>query len=676
VNLLYGVITSSIVGSIVFLVLLLLRPITGTLFSKTWHYCCLFVPLVFLLGGTHIAVSLTGLVSYQRAIEMTPSLVSQDVQMGFSNNITISPILDNISPMYNHVMDVNLTTIPPITHFTSIANQLISHLERVTPFIFALWVLGAVVFMTINAIKYFKYRRIVLQGALPFFADWGHGSVCDGKIPIAVSATAHTPMLIGLIKPTIILPYMYFTKDELNMILAHEMVHYRRKDLLIKLFMLVANAVHWFNPVVYALNRQLNAMCELSCDEKVVSEMDTQDRRFYGETILQVLKHSMSQKRLVGNIAFATNLCNPKKNFKRRLTSMMNTKKTRKSVTILALVTGLIIAGGGFVISNMIGSFMPVYASEAQVEPEDYNPVQHEIQTASEENSFTPSEIQTESESEENSTVQNQFLWPLVGYTRISSGFGTRRNPISGEVEFHTGLDIPAPAGTPIFAAQDGYVTFSEWTGESGYTIILYHGNGYSTLYSHASTYHVEKGDFVRQGELIARVGTQDATGPHLHFEIRYNNQPIDPLDQIFVDSVLDEMLAERIRNTNAPAPAPAPIEVIRERLYTIQHPVRNITFEMTHIQFDFSPVYPNFSPEVANAIADAIYEKFGICINGMRGSLFLGERMYDTSWIGNIFSEELPTHSPNCELFHFIIDAITGEVLALYMNTEETPFH
>ena len=349
-NLLISLVTSSIVGSILFFALLLFRPITKKIFSETWHYYCLIVPLIFLLGGTHIAVSLADLTPY-RASQITTS--PHEMPVIISHDVAWPPVPNNLfnMPVSGDETDVGLTA-------ASIANRLTTYLERAMPFILAFWILGTASFIVISTKKYLQYRRIVLYNAKSV-----RNIGC--KVPIVVSETAHTPMLIGMINPTIVLPNMHFANDELDMILSHEMVHYRRKDLLVKLLLFIANAVHWFNPAVYALSRQLNATCELSCDEKVVSEMNTQNRRVYGETILQVLQHSTAKRSLVGNVAFATNLCNSKKNFKRRLISMMNTKKMRKSVAALALAIGMLVVGGGFAVSYMVNSAMPVtvYAS-------------------------------------------------------------------------------------------------------------------------------------------------------------------------------------------------------------------------------------------------------------------------------------------------------------------------
>lgn len=121
------------------------------------------------------------------------------------------------------------------------------------------------------------------------------------------------------------------------------------------------------------------------------------------------------------------------------------------------------------------------------------------------------------------------MIWPTQG--RFSSGFGYRRHPILGYSRLHAGVDIGNSSGTPIWAAKAGTVIFSGWRGGYGNAVIVDHGGGVSTLYGHMSQRLVSEGTNVGTGETVGLMGsTGMSTGPHLHFEVRINGSPNDPL--------------------------------------------------------------------------------------------------------------------------------------------------
>ncbi len=121
-----------------------------------------------------------------------------------------------------------------------------------------------------------------------------------------------------------------------------------------------------------------------------------------------------------------------------------------------------------------------------------------------------------------------RMAWPVYG--RISGRYGYRTHPVYRRRMMHTGLDIAAPHGTPIKSALAGRVKFAGWKGGYGRTIIVEHPNGYETLYGHCTKLLVTKGQTVKRGETIGKVGTTGvSTGPHVHFEVREHGKRINP---------------------------------------------------------------------------------------------------------------------------------------------------
>jgi hypothetical protein len=171
-------------------------------------------------------------------------------------------------------------------------------------------------------------------------------------------------MLIGLIKPVIALPMRVLSEEELEMTLSHELAHLRRGDLVIKLAMMVLNAVHWFNPLVYLIKQDSAALCEGACDEAVAASLNPKQRIIYGETILSALEHGAAW-----NAELCTGMCSAGKNIQRRLSNMMYYKKAKPLRTALAITLSALLTLGGTVIAVAAADFAPGYVYEAP----DYN---------------------------------------------------------------------------------------------------------------------------------------------------------------------------------------------------------------------------------------------------------------------------------------------------------------
>jgi len=337
--------TASVIGTIAFVLLLVLKPFTEKLFTQSWNYYMGFVPVFFLLFGIEPVSRLVRFIGARFAAPPPEVYLRPMAPIDYARtNITVMPRnLPFVEPAvsYSEQSGAGL--------WTSISNLLSSvPVAELGLLIAVLWAIGAVLYMAVNVRSYWIYRYALLRHSRPCAS-------IKGPVKVVISEIATTPMMIGFIKPLIILPNIAFTDRELEMILSHELVHFQRKDIWLKLVTFTAQAMHWFNPAVYFLSRHIDTLCELSCDEKVVLQMNAQERKLYGETILLMLQYGNAQR----NLVCASGLCNSKKNIKRRLINMLKAKKSRKSVVALSLVMSLLIAGVSGVVAHSIHGATP-----------------------------------------------------------------------------------------------------------------------------------------------------------------------------------------------------------------------------------------------------------------------------------------------------------------------------
>ena len=132
------------------------------------------------------------------------------------------------------------------------------------------------------------------------------------------------------------------------------------------------------------------------------------------------------------------------------------------------------------------------------------------------------------------SSSSSGWLYPLPYRVAVTSAYGYRVRPVTGAWSFHSGVDLGAAEGTPIYATRSGTVTTATYSDVYGNYVTINHGDGYSSLYGHMTHYVVSAGEYVSQGEVIGYVGSTGwSTGPHLHFTIYYNGSTVNPMDYI-----------------------------------------------------------------------------------------------------------------------------------------------
>lgn len=174
-------------------------------------------------------------------------------------------------------------------------------------------------------------------------------------------------------------------------------------------------------------------------------------------------------------------------------------------------------------------------ASRKKAEEESKKAAEEASRKAAENNEQSTTSSSEGGNSQKPSISNGKYIWPISSYSRISSYFGYRNNPFGGSsTEYHNGIDVPAPTGTPIMAVSGGQVAWSYYSSSAGNWIGIDHGNGTYSVYMHMSSRLVGEGEYVTGGQIIGLVGsTGRSTGPHLHLSIRLNGSYVDPLNYV-----------------------------------------------------------------------------------------------------------------------------------------------
>ena len=218
-----------------------------------------------------------------------------------------------------------------------------------------IWLAGVIVFVAFHAIKHYRFVKtttrwsesITDEQEVALFQSVKEEMGITKSIGIYHCPFVNSPMMIGLVKPLILLTTAELTRDELRFIIKHELTHYKRNDLLYKYLVLAATAIHWFNPAVYLIAKAIEILCEISCDTEIVRSTDEDTRQHYSETIVGVVKYQSKLR-----TALSTNFYGGKQGMKNRITSIFDTNKKRTGAIIVCIAIILTLGtGAAFAIS-------------------------------------------------------------------------------------------------------------------------------------------------------------------------------------------------------------------------------------------------------------------------------------------------------------------------------------
>lgn len=312
-----AILVTSFIGTALTLVLALIKPITKRWFTSSWHYYMWLVVLVVML--LPIRISLPGQIQSVPVLESNSQIAEE----------TISDVTNE--PIQVIEQDLQLNSDKEGNTYSRLENLKMFAYDKFNIAAFIWFVSMMVLFLCkligymIFLIKLRKYSDVISCPELMRFTN--------KKIVTRTSDRISSPLMIGLFKPTLLLPKTEMTPEQLDNVLAHEMTHFKRKDILYKWFICMVKCIHWFNPAIYYINKQVNIECEISCDLAVVKEMSEEQEICYINTILTLLA--------AGNLrtaALTTGMTSDKKTLKRRFTMIKNRKRMKKSTRIISTI--------------------------------------------------------------------------------------------------------------------------------------------------------------------------------------------------------------------------------------------------------------------------------------------------------------------------------------------------
>jgi beta-lactamase regulating signal transducer with metallopeptidase domain len=203
-----------------------------------------------------------------------------------------------------------------------------------------IWMSGALLSLAWHSFGYIRFVGIIRRSAvqpeeadLAVFQEFRESD----RVWLVRSSFVRTPMLLGLLRPVIAVPLVSYTSDgladDLRDILRHELTHYRRGDLLYKWFAMLVTCLHWFNPLMYLVRREIDRACELSCDEAVIASLTTSQKQHYGETLMSLAVHQTYPLGIL-----ATTMCEDKARLKERLICIMGYKSKTRAAILLSII--------------------------------------------------------------------------------------------------------------------------------------------------------------------------------------------------------------------------------------------------------------------------------------------------------------------------------------------------
>jgi len=373
-DLMMTVLSLSLAGSVIIAILFLCKPLYKKRLSKRWQYYIWLVVIVRLLVPISFEVNLVeslfngigqgNVFSFSGNEQADGGMVIDGGTIGDTGGETIiagttgnewqisSPTISDATSM-PPVQNVDPALQPPlpIPDAPYTQNNILS---MITPYIWLIWIaVAAILFIrkiTIyqGFVNYIKAGRVPLENMadLERFGKLVEQANIKRMVGIYTNSLASSPMLIGFFKPYIVLPTADISESDFRHTIMHELTHYKRGDMFYKWLVQFTMCLHWFNPFVYLMGREINNACEFSCDEAVIKTLDNDGIKEYGDTLLNALGFGGEYKNSLSSVTLSEN----KKILEERLDMIKNFKKKPWLTTSCAALLAVVLVAGAGVI--------------------------------------------------------------------------------------------------------------------------------------------------------------------------------------------------------------------------------------------------------------------------------------------------------------------------------------
>ncbi len=522
-----SILVTSLVGTVLATLIMLIKLLGGRKFSCNWNYYIWLSFVIVMLLPIHISL---------------PDTIT-------SNNVVTLEELLAANQSTALLDDGMIVSHDQITNTKqSVWLNVVGFLKDNISIIANIWLVAAITILTVKIFGYVMFL-IKIRKCSETVSCSEINNLTSRKVRVRVSENISSPLVVGLIFPTLLLPKADISPMELKNVLSHEMTHLKRNDILYKWLVTFVKCVHWFNPVCYLIAKQIDTDCEIACDYEVVKQMNAEEERSYIETILILLAHGKRK-----NIPVTTGMVSDKKTLKRRFNMIKNKHNTSKKMMVISIIIAVFLLSGAVFASGVLQDEVSdeteetvTMHSEQKNEKntkiiEDENVVIEEekgtgkVVTVESHPALVPTEPNVKNDKDtikESASINTEkreditFIKPCEG--EISQEFEIRNHPITGEKIAHQGIDIKADEGTVVASSISGNVKDVGFNSEKGNYIIVEQGN-VSTVYTHLKTSNVKIGDTVSAGDKIGEVGNSGmSTGAHLHFEVIVDGEYQNP---------------------------------------------------------------------------------------------------------------------------------------------------